>query len=157
MIPLKYIRLYFLARFNSIFCIRINQKIGLLHLASTNLFSLSQKKRFFNGIKVNNLNPSCLMTLYNIRIILYLIFLFHISSTLPFTEMFTFRSKIQQMCRSKYQRRYSVSPLIQRYSVSSSVFPFLKTDQLINRHNSISSSFPTNNHLITSSSLRFLQ
>ena len=47
-------------------------------------------------------------------------------------------------------QRYSVS-LIQRYSVSSSntlwIFPFPKTVQLINRHNSLSSSFPTNNHL----------
>ena len=103
MITLKYIRLYFDASFNSIFCIRMKyfkkQKIGLLHLALTNLFSLSQKKNvFFNGIRVNNVNISCLITLYNIRLILYYIFLFHISSTLPFTEMFTFCSKIQQTC-----------------------------------------------------------
>ena len=99
MITLKYIRLYFLARSNSSFCNKMKYfeklKVGVLHLASTNLFSLTQKKRFFNGIKVNNLNSSCLIPLYNIKIILYYIFLFHISSTLPFTEMFTFRSKIQ--------------------------------------------------------------
>ena len=45
---------------------------------------------------------------------------------------------------------YRVS-LIQRYTVSSSnylwIFPFPKRVQLINGHNSLSSSFPTNNHL----------
>ena len=52
MITLKYIRLYFLARFNSMFWIKMKyykkQKNGLLHLASTNLFSLSQKKQFWD-------------------------------------------------------------------------------------------------------------
>ena len=121
MITLKYIRLYFLEKFNSIFCIKMRnfkkQKIGLLHFASTNLFSLSPKKRFFNLIKVNNLNPSCLIILYNIRIILYYIFLLHISTTFPFTEMFTFRSKIQQTCRQNYQCHFTGN--VRKYNFNS--------------------------------------
>ena len=49
---------------------------------------------------------------------------------------------------------YRVSLMIQRYSLSSSntlwIFPFPKTVQLINRQNSLSSSFSTNNHSPTS-------
>ena len=57
LITQKYIRLYFLASFNGIFCLKIKyfKKIEywLSHLASTKLFSFIQNI-FFNGIKVNN-------------------------------------------------------------------------------------------------------
>ena len=51
----NYIRLFFLAGLNGIFCIKIKsfKKIEnwLLHLASTNLLSLTQNKRFLMGLK----------------------------------------------------------------------------------------------------------
>ena len=59
MITQKYIlRLYFLESFNGIFCLKLSTlkkyKIGLSHLASTNLFSFTQNEKIFNGFKVNN-------------------------------------------------------------------------------------------------------
>ena len=55
MITQKYIRLYFLARFNGIFGSKINYfkkyKIGLSQIASTNLFSFNQNKKKFMGLK----------------------------------------------------------------------------------------------------------
>ena len=43
---------------------------------------------------MNNKNPSCRITLYNIRLFLYYIFLFHISIKLPFNEMCIFCFKL---------------------------------------------------------------
>ena len=56
MITEKYIRLYFLASLNGLYCKKMKYfkklKIGLLHLPSTNLFSLSQnKKKNLIGLK----------------------------------------------------------------------------------------------------------
>ena len=111
MITLKYICLYFLARFNSIICYKMKYfkkyKIGLLHLASTNPFSLSQKIRFYNWIKINNLNPSCLITLYNIRIILYYIFCFIFQVRCRLLKCSHSVPKYSRMCRSNYQLHFT--------------------------------------------------